>query len=98
MKKRYIRPARSRNSYVITNTLLSIGVLLALLVVVLLAAKNAHADEVKAGANDKLPLAAAANACRPVTLSPAAGARVPASGLAGRSAACAQPRRLHLFR
>ncbi|PFH09908.1 hypothetical protein BCF11_2313 [Collimonas sp. PA-H2] len=98
MKKRYIRPARSRNTYVITNTLLSIGVLLALLVVVLLAAKNAHADEVKAGANDKFSPAAAANACRPVTLSPASGFRAPASGLASRSAPCAQPRRLHLFR
>lgn len=98
MKKRYIRPARSRNSYVITNTLLSIGVLLALLVVVLLAAKNAHAGEAKAGANDKLSLAAAANTCRPVTASPASGARVPAVGLASRSAACVQPRRRHLFR
>jgi len=47
MKKRYIRPARSRNSYVITNTLLSIGVLLALLVIGLLTARNAHADEAK---------------------------------------------------
>ncbi|MEO6917542.1 MAG: MipA/OmpV family protein [Collimonas sp.] len=47
MKKRYIRPARSRNAYIITNTLLSIGVLLALLVIGLLAAKNAQADEAK---------------------------------------------------
>lgn len=50
MKKRYIRPARSRNSYVITNTLLSIGVLLALLVIAVLSAKSAHAEDAKPGA------------------------------------------------
>lgn len=50
MKKRYIKPARSRNFYVVTNTLLSIVVLLALLVVGLLAARNAHADEATSGA------------------------------------------------